>query len=67
LQNYRGKTRAQWRKNRQNNSWCGEDTSTAQSEYAGAITTTVDQIISELAIDWTTPNGQKLSGILAYH
>jgi hypothetical protein len=22
---------------------------------------------AELAIDWTTPNGSKLSGILAYH
>jgi nicotinamidase-related amidase len=35
-------------------------------ENAGAIITTVDQIISELAIDWTSPNGQKLMGILAY-
>jgi hypothetical protein len=25
-----------------------------------------NQIISKLAIDWTTPNGPKLSGILAY-
>jgi hypothetical protein len=25
-----------------------------------------NQIISELAIDWTIPNGPKLSGILAY-
>ncbi len=33
---------------------------------AGAIITTVDQIISELAIDWTSPNGQKLMGILNY-
>ena len=33
----------------------------------GAIITTMDQIVSELAIDWTTPNGQKLSGILAFH
>lgn len=33
-------------------------------EKAGAIVTTVDQIISELAIDWTSTNGQKLSEIL---
>jgi hypothetical protein len=25
---------------------------------AGAIIATMDQIVSELAIDWTTPNGQ---------
>jgi hypothetical protein len=36
-------------------------------EKAGAIITTVDQIISELAIDWTSPNGNKLRGILDYH
>jgi hypothetical protein len=36
-------------------------------ENAGAIITTMDQIVSELAIDWTTPNGSKLSGILGYH
>jgi hypothetical protein len=35
-------------------------------DNAGAIITTLDQIISELAIDWTTPNGQKLQGILVY-
>ena len=35
-------------------------------ENAGAIITTVDQIISELAIDWTSPNGQKLMAILGY-
>jgi hypothetical protein len=36
-------------------------------EKAGAIITTVDQIISELAVDWTSPLGQKLVGILNYH
>jgi hypothetical protein len=36
-------------------------------EKAGAIITTMDQIVSELAIAWTTPNGSKLSKILAYH
>jgi hypothetical protein len=35
-------------------------------ENAGAVITTVDQIISELAIDWTSPNGQKLVAILDY-
>jgi hypothetical protein len=35
-------------------------------EQAGAVITTVDQIISELAIDWTSPNGQKLMAILDY-
>ena len=35
-------------------------------EQAGAVITTVDQIISELAIDWTSPNGQKLISILDY-
>jgi len=33
----------------------------------GAIITTVDQIISELAVEWTSPLGQKLVGILNYH
>jgi hypothetical protein len=36
-------------------------------EKAGAIITTHDQIVSELAVDWTTPIGHALSGILAYH
>src|SRR5690242_19994289 len=31
-------------------------------ENAGAIITTMDQIVSELAIDWISPNGQKLQG-----
>jgi hypothetical protein len=35
-------------------------------EKAGAIITTVDMIVSELAIDWTSPNGQKLVPILGY-
>jgi hypothetical protein len=30
------------------------------------VITTVDQIISELAIDWTSPNGQKLEAIREY-
>jgi len=26
----------------------------------------MNQMVSELAIDWTSPNGQKLQGILAF-
>ena len=36
-------------------------------ENAGVIISTMDQIVSELAIDWTSPKGQKLQGILAFH
>jgi hypothetical protein len=35
-------------------------------ENAGATITTVDQIIAELAIDWSSPNGQQLRAILDY-
>jgi len=45
----------------------GDDLALERMRQAGAIITTVDQIISELAIDWTSPNGQKLVGILNYH
>jgi len=45
----------------------GDELALARMRQAGAIITTVDQIISELAIDWTSPNGQKLVGILNYH
>jgi nicotinamidase-related amidase len=44
----------------------GDDLALRRMEDAGAVITTVDQIISELAVDWTSPNGQKLQGILAY-
>jgi nicotinamidase-related amidase len=44
----------------------GDDIALRRMNNAGAIITTMDQIISELAIDWTMPNGQKLQGILAY-
>ena len=44
----------------------GDDLALQRMRSAGAVITTVDQIISELAIDWTSPNGQKLEGILAY-
>ncbi|MDM8173678.1 isochorismatase family protein [Olivibacter sp. 47] len=45
----------------------GDELALARMRSAGAIITTVDQIISELAIDWTSPKGQKLMGILNYH
>jgi len=45
----------------------GDQLALERMRQAGAIITTVDQIISELAIDWTSPNGQKLMGILNYH
>jgi nicotinamidase-related amidase len=44
----------------------GDDVALRRMEKAGAVITTVDQIISELAIDWTTPNGQQLAVILGY-
>ena len=45
----------------------GDDLALRRMEKAGAMIATVDQIISELAIDWTSPNGNKLRGILDYH
>ena len=45
----------------------GDDIALRRMENAGAIITTMDQIVSELAIDLTSPNGQKLQGILALH
>ena len=42
----------------------GDDLALRRMEKAGAIITTVWMIISELAIDWTAPNGQKLRTIL---
>jgi nicotinamidase-related amidase len=41
----------------------GDQLALERMRQAGAIITTVDQIISELAIDWTSPNGQQLVGI----
>lgn len=45
----------------------GDDIALRRMENAGAIITTMDQIVSELAVDWTQPLGSKLSGILNYH
>jgi nicotinamidase-related amidase len=44
----------------------GNEIALRRMENAGAVISTVDQIISELAIDWTSPNGQKLVAILDY-
>jgi nicotinamidase-related amidase len=44
----------------------GDELALRRMERAGAVITTVDQIISELAIDWSSPNGQKLMAILDY-
>jgi nicotinamidase-related amidase len=44
----------------------GDDLALRRMENAGAAITTVDQIIAELAIDWTSPNGHKLRAILDY-
>lgn len=44
----------------------GDDLALRRMEKAGAVITSVSQIVSELAIDWTTTNGQKLIGILNY-
>ena len=51
-----------------NASWSkyGDDLALRRMDKAGAAIATVDQIISELAIDWTSPNGQKLRAILDY-
>jgi len=45
----------------------GNEIALRRMERAGAVITTVDQIIAELAVDWTSPVGQQLVGILNYH
>lgn len=45
----------------------GDNLALERMRQAGAVITTVDQIISELAVDWTSPNGSALVGILNYH
>lgn len=42
----------------------GDDAALRRMEQAGAVITSTAQIISELAIDWTTPRGQALTGLL---
>jgi nicotinamidase-related amidase len=43
----------------------GHDLGLRRMDKAGATIVTVDQIVSELAVDWTTPNGQKLQLIIS--
>ncbi|MDP9995233.1 nicotinamidase-related amidase [Variovorax boronicumulans] len=45
----------------------GDDIALHRMAQAGAIIMTHDQLVSELAVDWSTPLGKRLSGILAYH
>src|SRR5262245_53031171 len=42
----------------------GDDAALRRMEQAGAVITSTAQIISELAIDWTTPRGQALATLL---
>jgi nicotinamidase-related amidase len=42
----------------------GDDAALRRMEQAGAVITSTAQIISELAIDWTTPRGQALANLL---
>jgi nicotinamidase-related amidase len=42
----------------------GDDAALRRMEQAGAVITSTAQIISELAIDWTTPRGQALAKLL---
>jgi nicotinamidase-related amidase len=42
----------------------GDDAALRRMEQAGAVITSTAQIISELAIDWTTPKGQALAKLL---
>lgn len=44
----------------------GDDLALSRMQKAGAIITTVDMIVSELAVDWTSENGAKLVPILGY-
>jgi hypothetical protein len=42
----------------------GDDAARRRIEQAGAVTTSTAQIISELAVDWTTPRGQALGKLM---
>ena len=44
----------------------GNELALQRMRQSGAVITTVDQIISELAINWTSRNGMKLEAILDY-
>ena len=38
----------------------GDDAALRRMEQAGAVITSTAQIVSEMAVDWTTPRGQAL-------
>jgi nicotinamidase-related amidase len=44
----------------------GNDLALKRMHTAGAAIVTVPQIVSELALDWTSPNGKKLVSIIEY-
>jgi nicotinamidase-related amidase len=44
----------------------GNDLALQRMHTAGAAIVTVPQIVSELALDWTSPNGKKLVSIIEY-
>jgi nicotinamidase-related amidase len=44
----------------------GHDLALQRMHKAGAAIVTVPQIVSELALDWTSPNGKKLLSIIEY-
>jgi nicotinamidase-related amidase len=42
----------------------GDEAALRRMEQAGAVITSTPQIISELAVDWTTPKGQALAKLM---
>ena len=42
----------------------GDDAALRRMEQAGAVITSTSQVVSELAVDWTTPQGQELGKLL---
>ncbi|WP_218922702.1 hypothetical protein [Streptomyces vietnamensis] len=42
----------------------GDDAALRRIEQAGAVITSTAQIISELAVDWTSPRGQGLAALM---
>jgi nicotinamidase-related amidase len=44
----------------------GDDAALRRMEQAGAVITSTSQIISELAVDWTTPRGQALGKLFGF-
>lgn len=44
----------------------GDDAALRRMEQAGAVITSTAQIISELAVDWTTPRGQALGQLFGF-